>query len=46
MTGRYRVLVEEVKKDSIKCRAVNSGILKNRKSVNIPGVMLAHEFYQ
>jgi len=36
--GFLELIVLEVKKDYLECEALNSGVIKGRKSVNVPGV--------
>jgi pyruvate kinase len=39
--GLVAMTVEEISKDDLVCRVQNDGLIKDRKSVNIPGVILS-----
>ncbi|HRX15521.1 MAG TPA: pyruvate kinase [Spirochaetota bacterium] len=38
--GDLELLVEEKEGDRLKCRVMNSGVIKGKKSINVPGVSL------
>ncbi|NLK72673.1 MAG: pyruvate kinase [Clostridiales bacterium] len=38
--GLIELVVEEIKETDIKCRVLNSGIVKNHKGINLPGVKI------
>ncbi|MBR5228178.1 MAG: pyruvate kinase [Clostridia bacterium] len=42
--GLVMLRVEKVKKDSVECIVENTGIIKSKKSVNIPGLKLSLDF--
>ena len=42
--GLIEMVAEEVTEDGIMCRVVNGGILKDNKSVNVPGIDLRMEY--